>query len=225
MAGASTSTPSTTSRPRAAGRTGRRRHRPPAPLRPGDRRRRGRPHRRLVGRIVGRPSTVRRRRRRRSSPAGPRRKGEHLRRGERCGRRCLGAGVVGGRGRVGSSVDGDRRVRRGGDRLVGRAGNLGAVGVGRSAAATRSASASSPIDETSPRRDLGTIIGTGPVVGERLTYSSSSPSGVSSATTSTATSRARSNACTSRSRPCSNWSICWRARSRRLASSPSARSR
>ena len=42
----------------------------------------------------------------------------------------------------------------------------------------------------SPSFDDGTIIGTGPVVGDRSTYSSGSPSGSSSATTSTATSRA-----------------------------------
>ena len=71
----------------------------------------------------------------------------------------------------------------------------------------------------------GTMIGTGPVVGERSTYSVGSPSGVSSAITSTATARDRSNACSRRSRPWINCSICWRASSRRLASSDSTRSR
>ncbi len=89
----------------------------------------------------------------------------------------------------------------------------------------RAARTSSLIEEISPRRDAGTITGTGPVVGDRLTYSLSSPSGASSATTSAATRRARSNACTSRSRPWTSWSICWRARSRRRDNSLSTRSR
>ena len=84
--------------------------------------------------------------------------------------------------------------------LVGWLGNgtTSASGPGSSSASGAVAgpiSRVSSIDEASPRRAAGTVIGTGPVVGVRSTYSSGSPSGVSSATTSTATRRARSNAC------------------------------
>ena len=71
-------------------------------------------------------------------------------------------------------------------------------------------------DSLGSRAD-GTMIGTGPVVGDRSTYSTGSPSGDSSAVTSTATRRARSNACSQRSRPCTSCSIWARARSRRRA--------
>ena len=73
-------------------------------------------------------------------------------------------------------------------RLVGGVA-LGVRGVGR-----RRGSAVARSDALVNER-AGTIIGTGPVVGDKSTYSSGSPSGVSSATTSTATRRARSNTC------------------------------
>ena len=87
---------------------------------------------------------------------------------------------------------------------------------------------SSPPPTLDPGRVIGldsTMIGIGPVVSWRLTYSLGSPSGVSSAITSTAAMRERSNACSSRSRPWMSCSICWRASSRRRASSLSTRSR
>ena len=118
---------------RAAGRTGRRRQRRPALLRPGDRRRRGRARRRarrsapvrrhrLVGIVVVRRRGLR--------PPGGAREGEHLRRGQRCGRRCLDARVVWRTAAPSSvtAIDESGVVAIGSSGAV---GSLGALGVGR----------------------------------------------------------------------------------------------
>ena len=100
-----------------------------------------------------------------------------------------------------------------------------AVSTDSSAGASTARVPESGVSAPSGRGELAIITGSGPVVGVRLTYSSGSPSGCISATTSTATSRARSNACVKRSRPWMSCSICSRASSRRRASSLSTRSR
>ena len=73
--------------------------------------------------------------------------------------------------------------------------------------------------------DAGTINGTGPVVGAKLTNSSGPAARCSSDVMSTATNRARSNTCSNRSRPLVSSSMCWRADFVRRSRSARHRSR
>ena len=88
-----------------------------------------------------------------------------------------------------------------------------------------SSSAGDSIARVSSSFEAGTISGTGPVVGDKLTNSSGPIARCNSDVMSTATRRARSNTCSRRSRPFASSSMCWRASFVRRSRSASTRSR